>query len=358
MSRFTLVCISLRGGGTERIVCRIANYLVRNHDVSILTVAAADCFFDLDPRVSIHAPSDVRRHSKVIRVAFQCAYLFQVMRELKPDACLVFGEEIAAAGVSFARLVGVPRVYAFLRGTPLRSLRGSQGFINPIALRFAKQVLVQTEAAKRQLGRRYNADRLLVWPNPIDVPNDVIPMHARENLIVNIGFIGRLKNQESLIRIFSKVRRQGWHLAFVGDGPGRPALERMTYELGLRDSVSFEGECREVGSYLNRAAVFAFTSLSEGFPNALAEALASGCACISYDCPTGPSELIQDGLNGYLIPLNDETRFAARLQDMIDDTKLRERLVRRARESIRAFESHILLESLELELRNEASNSG
>ena len=94
---------------------------------------------------------------------------------------------------------------------------------------------------------------------------------------------------------------------------------------------------------LKSAQIFAFTSLSEGFPNALAEGLAAGCACISYDCPTGPAELIQHGQNGLLIDLGDESAYRKNLEVLMSDSSLRERLSTRARVEIQQFDESKLL---------------
>ena len=85
------------------------------------------------------------------------------------------------------------------------------------------------------------------------------------------------------------------------------------------------------------ALIFAFTSSSEGFPNVIGEALSSGLPVISYDCAAGPAEMIKDGENGFLTPVFDDILFQKRLQSLIDNEGLRNRMSENARRKIREF---------------------
>lgn len=347
--RIALVCISLRGGGTERIVCRIANHSADQHDVSIITLVPEESFYRLDERVElVHPVATIQRRAKPLRTVLQLRHLFSACRRSRPDICLVFGEDIAGMACLIARFAGVSRVWTFCRGMPERSLKGANGTLNPLFCRLASRIMVQTQAAKQRLKGTYPAEKIAVWPNPIEVPETVTPAPEREPFIINVGSIGRLKNQEALLRIFSRLDRSGdWRLVFIGDGPERAALEEQASRLDLGESVIFTGQRQDVARHLDQAAIFAFTSLSEGFPNALAEALAAGCACISYDCPTGPSELIEHDVNGLLVPMGDEEGYRHELARLLDDTDLRTRLSEAARRDIRRFSADTVIAEFE-----------
>lgn len=347
--RVSLVCVSLRSGGTERIVSRISNHFVIRHNVEIVTLTRGEQFYALDGKVVIAQPAaSVQNTPKLVRVVYQLGHLYSSIRRHKPDLCLIFGEDIGGLATLTARLAGASQTWVFFRGTPARSMRGLNGILNPVLCRLAKRIMVQTRAAKETLGGLYPRRRLGVWPNPIELPETVRPMSERDSVIVNVGSFGRLKNQEGLVRIFESLTRKGqWGLEFIGEGPSRALLEQEVNKLGLSASVAFSGEVKGVAAQLNRASIFAFTSLSEGFPNALAEALAAGCACVSYDCPTGPGDLIEDAVNGFLVPLGDEPQFARRLQQLMDDKLLRERFSEAARVSMGRFEAEVIMGKLE-----------
>jgi len=358
-TRITLVCVSLRGGGTERVVSRLADHLAASHDVSIVTLAPRQPFFPLRQSVTVVQPElPEPGSSRLVRYIRQLAHLYARSKEQNADLCLVFGEDIAGAVTIISRLAGIGRVWVFLRGTPARSLQGRNGVLNPRILRLAERIFLQTEAGKQALSASYPASKLTVWPNPVKIPGSVSSQEHRKRLIVNIGSIGRLKNQAALLRIFEQLESSGdWQLLFVGDGPERAALMASVSTSAAASRIWLEGEQKNVAPYLNRAAIFAFTSLSEGFPNALAEAMAAGCACISYECPTGPSELIEHGVNGFLIEPGDETEYTRLLQRLVDDAELRARFSRNARESMARFDAAVVMGRLE-EMIEEAINGG
>jgi len=91
------------------------------------------------------------------------------------------------------------------------------------------------------------------------------------------------------------------------------------------------------GRVLERAGLFALSSSSEGFPNALLEAMSCGCAVVSFDCPSGPADLVQQGINGVLVPPNDEDALAAAIRSLIDDPARRAALGAAARDVNRRY---------------------
>ena len=343
--RITFVCVSLRGGGTERVVTRLANHLCRSASVSITTIAAEDPFYALNQEIRLAMPEQaLRARPRAIRAAGQVSHLYRALRNQRPDCCLIFGEDIAGVAGPIARFCGVRSVLLFLRGTPRRSLSGFNGSLNPLSARLARFTVVQTEQGREILSGRYPKGRMRVIPNPISIPARVTPLAQRERIIVDVGSIGRMKNQRALIRIFARLEGNAeWRLILIGDGPDRSGLEEEVRQLGLEDRIEFLGERKDVPAWLDRARIFAFTSLEEGFPNALAEALAAGCACVSYDCPTGPSDLIQHEGNGLLVPNDDEVRFAQQLERLMSDEALQARLSEQARKDIERFSENRVL---------------
>ena len=149
---------------------------------------------------------------------------------------------------------------------------------------------------------------------------------------MNIGRFIKSKQQALLIRIFSRVNLPNWKLIFIGEGEYREQCVNLIESLSLKDRVEFHDSTKNIAAFYQRASVFAFTSSSEGFPNALAEAMLAGCACISFDCVAGPSDIIQDGKNGFLVPLNNETEFEHKLHQLMKDELLRKSFVTKAKE--------------------------
>jgi glycosyltransferase involved in cell wall biosynthesis len=116
-----------------------------------------------------------------------------------------------------------------------------------------------------------------------------------------------------------KERLPNWDLVIVGDGEDRELLEAQVAQAKLRDRVFFPGWVADMESAFRSADVFVFPSVSEGFALVLAEAMACGLPCVSYDCKVGPSEIIRDGVDGVLIPVGDEAVFSAAMLRLAED---------------------------------------
>jgi glycosyltransferase involved in cell wall biosynthesis len=107
-------------------------------------------------------------------------------------------------------------------------------------------------------------------------------------------------------------------LIILGDGPLRTELQNLIESFGLVDTIELLGYVENPLKYFARADVFILSSLVEGMPNVLVEAMMCGCTPVSTDCPTGPRELLQDGKYGYLVPMRDPTAMAAAIESALD----------------------------------------
>jgi glycosyltransferase involved in cell wall biosynthesis len=131
-------------------------------------------------------------------------------------------------------------------------------------------------------------------------------------VILGVGRLERAKDFATLIRAFAKVRaEQEARLMILGEGSMRLQLEMLVRQLGLSECVALPGFDPNPFRYMARAKVFAMSSIYEGFPNVLVQALACGCPVVSTDCPSGPSEILNSGAYGYLVPVGDVDALAA-----------------------------------------------
>jgi len=146
--------------------------------------------------------------------------------------------------------------------------------------------------------------------------------------------LDKLKGFAQLIRMFANLKNRlpAWDLLIVGDGEERARLEAQVDQSMLRQRVFFAGWVADMEAVYQSADLFLFPSVSEGFALVLAEAMACGLPCVSYDCRVGPAEIIRDGVDGVLVPLGDEKAFSdAMLRLAVDDAE-RTRLASRCNE--------------------------
>lgn len=186
-------------------------------------------------------------------------------------------------------------------------------------------------------------DRITVIYNPVFRPELAVMAEApvshpwlvegNEPVILGAGKFKPQKDFPTLLRAFAKVRAERpARLIVLGEGQGEQVLREMTKTLGIADDVDFPGHVANPFAYYHRASVFVLSSVWEGLPNALIEAMACGCPVVSTDCPSGPSEILDGGRFGALVPVGEAETMAKAILATLGSTPRRAQLVERARE--------------------------
>jgi glycosyltransferase involved in cell wall biosynthesis len=203
-------------------------------------------------------------------------------------------------------------------------------------------LLTQADADKFE---RDGLNNVGVMQNPLPFfPEEPAPLTAKT--VINVGRYAREKDQARLIEAFALVhtRHPDWTLRLVGDGPTEPVLREKVRELHLEDVVDVAGPTNAVVDALKGASIFALSSDNEGLPVVLAEAMACGVPCVSFDCSPGVRELITDGEDGLIVPHQDVAALAEGICRLIEDEPLRRTLAGRARDSVRRLSPDRVLE--------------
>ncbi len=152
-------------------------------------------------------------------------------------------------------------------------------------------------------------------------------------VILGVGSLNEKKDFPTLLRAFERVREQrAVRLLILGEGEEHVSLTRLAEELGVADDVSLPGFAVNPYAYMARAAVFVLSSIYEGLPTVLIEALACGCPAVSTDCPSGPAEILQSGCYGPLVAVGDDRALAQAILGVLENPPNPEWLRRRAAE--------------------------
>ena len=153
------------------------------------------------------------------------------------------------------------------------------------------------------------------------------------------------KGMEYLMDVAQKVltKHKDWKWYVVGDGTERASLESYIQEYKLEKQLILTGLVSNVDEYLAQAKIFVLTSKSEGLGMCLLEAKAHDLPCVSFNVPTGPSEIIEDGINGYLIAPFDCDAMADKINELIVNDKLRNQFADMAQNNIQKFEMESII---------------
>jgi len=350
--RILLSILSLQPGGAERVISEMANWwAARGLAVGVMTLGGGkNDHYELAPGV-VRYRVDSWRHasSRLARWADLALLPFAVrktVRSFAPEVVVSFIDLVNNIMAFSLAGSGVPLVVCERIDPRHHRISKARALARRVLYPLACALVVQTEAVAASWARRVvPAHKVAVIPNFVrDLPPRSAcpgPQGVSSPYVLAVGRLDAQKGHDLLIRAFAKVSRDipGWRLVILGEGPERHTLSRLASSLGMSDSVMMPGVVPEPAAWMYGASLFVHPSRYEGFPNALLEAMAAGCAVIAADCPSGPAEIVRHGVNGVLVPSDDLEALGTAMKTLMEDTKARERLGKEALKVAETFSS-------------------
>lgn len=337
----------MNAGGAERVAANLANgWASKGHRVTLLVTYSGrgGCFYPLSDQVEIrYLADDARTAGKGARsyVARFLALRGMVRRE-RPDLVVSFLTNVNVAVLLATLGNRIPTVVCEHTYPPQFPVSHIWSQLRRWTYPLASRVTMLTSEGLQWLRQEIPLARGVVMPNPILYPLPVnAPRLAPESvlgperkMLLAVGRLSEEKGFGGLIDAFSCLASQHlqWDLVILGEGPVRSALTLQIQSLGLGSRVFTPGRVGNVGAWYERADLYVLSSRVEGFPNTLGEAMAHGCAAVSFDCDTGPRELIRHDIDGLLVPPCDVAALAQSLCRLMQDDSLRARMAARALE--------------------------
>lgn len=355
---------TMRTGGAEKVISLLLQQLDRErYEPHLVIVYDAEIAFQIPQDVPVHvleheppAGAPACRIDLPVeladRFASQAEWMtgtasrfIEVVRREKPD--IVISSPLWAsilAVVSHDFLPPQTRLISRVDAPPSVSL--SQGDLSDLFRFFMREhfnksdrAIAVSKAVGRDLVENFgvDADRIEVVNNPVDLSRiDVLKAEPVDDdwftegvpVVVAVGRLERVKGLEYLLRAIALVgERRDVRLALVGDGTHRGYLTALVKHLGIEKSVRFIGRQPNPFKYLKNSTLFVLSSISEGMPNVILEAMACGCPVIATDINGGISrEVLNEGEYGIITPLRDEVSMAAAIERMLDNPVMRQRL--------------------------------
>lgn len=328
--KLCLVIPSMPVGGMERVMSEFANYLaIRDYEVYLIIMFNGELFYSLDSKVKVIQPS-IKKWSSLTYAFYLFPYLRFRIKSINPHAVLVFGERYNSYLLLAAIGLKTP-IYISDRSSPNKRLSPLNTLLRKVLYKRAEGIIAQTSQAAVSLHERLDGScsNIKIIPNPLRKIDT--KQTTKKNQIVAIGRLVKEKRYDRLLEVISKLENKTWNLVIVGEGKLRPQIENKIHELKLENRIKLVGQQTDIDSFLRESKIYVLSSDSEGYPNALCEAMAHGLACISFNCVAGPSDIIKSGENGILIEDGNMDLFARELDCLIQNERIRERFGKEAK---------------------------
>jgi len=325
----TILINRLNSGGAEKVCVVLCNELVkRGYNVAIWIVQYENTSLasKLDKKVQITSLNKER-------VSHCFITLTSLFLKNKPKVILIFNTELSLMVILLKFfLLNKPLIIMRNINTLSMELNAPVNYwkkhiVYPLIKNLIKRsdiIVAQSEGMKMDLIEHYNIleKKIKTIPNPAVVLGNQFSDRVVINKKNELVFIGRLVEQKGLNLLLEAISIavksvEDLHLTIVGEGPQLESLQKIATDLNITKFISFVGFQANVNSFIIEAKATVLTSYYEGFPNVLVESIALGTPVISFDCPSGPKDIIEPGVNGVLVPYLNVELFAQAIIDVL-----------------------------------------
>lgn len=340
--KILFVISSMRAGGAERVMANLCDYFCNEHEIFLAKFDDESPFYTLDKRVNVlnlaYGVEDmgiIRNLKKRISKIFA---LRKVIKNGNFDVVISFIDNsnilttIANFGLKTPLIISEHTNHLLLKSKFWIALRR-------LVYPFADALSVLSEFDMKYY--TFVKNKRIIY-NPITItPN--YDKNSKQKLILAVGRLIDLKGFDVFIKAVSMVDKsllKDYKIQIAGDGVLKDELMNLAKNLDV--DIQFLGNRKDILEIYKKANIFVLSSKMEGFPNVLIEAMANGCCVVANDCKTGPSEIIEDGKNGFLTPFQDSAKMARAIQTLIEDEKLQESFAMASIESVKNLDIKII----------------
>ena len=319
-----------RSGGTERVTSTIANELSNNDKFNVHVLSTTN-----ESNTSVFKLNEKIRQDRILKdkqVNFKKHY-FKVVKGIRQyikqnDIDVLIDVDvisdlfsIPATRLIKTKLISWEHFHIYNNnGSKLRDIA------RKLAARYSDYIITLTEKDKNNYIEKLNIKNKIDYIyNPI-IKEDEVTCDINAKQIISVGMLRHVKGFDMLCDVANEVlyKHKDWKWIILGEGEDRPLLEEKIKKYNLGDKLILKGNVLDVDHYYKNSSIYVMTSRYEGLPMVLLEAKSKGLPIVSFDCLTGPSEMICDGINGYIIEPNNIEKMAEKINEIIVNDKKRE----------------------------------
>ncbi|MDW7761968.1 MAG: glycosyltransferase [Acidobacteriota bacterium] len=332
MSKILIITSSLQLGGIERVSSNLANeFSNAGHSIHYFCIFRHTPFFDLSENIvriepKLKKPQRFNILDAPIRIR-------KAVKKINPDSVLVFNKFYGT--LTLLGLVGLNYpVYISERASPFYRFPLIIELFNNMVFLFVNPsgVIAQTEFAARCQRRFYKTGTpIRVINNPLR-EIEVFEL-LRKPIVLGVGRLAdHLKGFDLLVEAWAHVKNKSWKLVLTGSRQENTKLAELAGKMNLHERIEFIGRVNDIDRLYAEAGMIVIPSRSEGFPNAMVEAMAAGLPVISFNFQAGPEEILVNNHNGILVENGNTEKLAEKIDLLIENKEERVRLGKNAKE--------------------------
>ncbi len=335
-------------GGEQKINAKLANGLAKNEDYKISLVSLflrkKELSFSLDSRIEFKTVFDEKPFDMRLNFIKSILGLRSFFKRNKFDLVI---SSAAPLFLTFAIPQEVKKIYWTHQSFFFGRKFGLEWLGRRIAAKRWNVIVTLLEKTKNDFLRNLNCKaKIQTVSNSISALEKSVAYNSESKSIVSVGRCSLQKGFDILIDVAKIVlnKHKDWEWHVGGDGSQMPNLIKKRDMCGLKGRLFFDGIPADINSYYNNRAIYVMTSRHEGFPIVLLEAQRAKLPCVAFDCLTGPSEIITDGENGYIVKPFDIELMASRICALIEDPKLRIKFSENSQKDFKKYSDDIFFE--------------
>ncbi len=332
IKKIVFTTVSMRGGGTERVISTLANYYVKNgYLITILMIADDSVEYKLDNRINICSISEATGGSFIKRIE-RINSLRSYIKENRDSLFIAMGT--VSAMFTLAASYGIKsKIIVSERNDPNRLnhkpiSRKKKLLRNLLYLKCSKLV-VQTPDVVKVFPKLIQKKSIVILnPLPENLPKANCS-NKRNRTVISAGRLTEQKNHRLLIDAFCDFHQthKDYQLFIYGEGELKEELQDYIQSINMEKTITIFGFCKDLYTKLQTEGIYVSSSNWEGMSNSLIEAVAMGIPTIATDCPVGGSRLIiKNNQNGILIGVKDKNGMTKALCTLADDENVREKI--------------------------------
>lgn len=358
-------------GGTERVLSSKASIFADKHNIEVhIATISTDTsrFYEFSSNIKFHNLSYAYKDKSYLKIPLFRNFCIKrdlygeyegLIREIAPNIVIVLErgtDDFYIPSICHKLKVPVAREFHFAKAAVFSRAQIMDSALTRMryllnygrifrAFNNYDYMLLLTE--KDQMEGGYKTETVVI-------PNIVPPLVSEESLadvknnrtFISVGSMNdRRKGFDSIIKAWAVISNKypEWTFEIWGDGQYASSLRMLIDDLGVNDSVKLCGTTNNIAEKLQKSAFYVSGAVAEGLPMVLIEAMSCGLPCVAYDCPTGPSDIITDGKDGILVPLNDTMSLKDAIEREINNVELRLKQAKCAREKSMQYTEEVII---------------